>query len=155
MSKFVTRIDTVATLLHDHPQVKGGFPDSSRFIEAIEEDIGVSAGEYSFHPKLMSDIKSLKISHDVWLLWWKNIFIGQFTDDYYTDGRGIIEYIDDPFWNDLLVSEKPFVFDENWNVHDLKIRATDQFVEYLKTHDRIHDWYDLRYKRPEGLNDVN
>lgn len=143
------RIDVSGFSLYEHPEVFAGFPKHPDFLNALAEDLQTNVDNFTVHPSLMSHVKSLKVTDDAWLMWWGDIFIGQFTSEYYIQGGGVIEYIDDAFWNDLIIFDGTALFEHNNCWGDLKIRAERRFVDYLVVQDTRWNWYERQYKRPD------
>lgn len=146
MTLQLKRIDINAAWLHTHPDCFT--PNMDEYAFEIAGDLSLDVDVVKFNQDLLVDVKCLEVSPDNLLFWWKDIFIASYTRDYYTDGSGVFEFVNNNFWYDFIIKEDgDEIFVEAACEGDMKISVKIKYHDWLveKGFDKetINDFYDV------------
>lgn len=146
------RIDINAAWLHSHPDCKPWDDKLADLLEIIADDAEVYITNIDLNESIKSDLKTLKINTDTYLMWWKNIFIGILYKEYRLDDTDLIEFVCPKFWDDFIQLTKD-ADPLSWDIEllwmecegDLKITVPVEYKNWLveKGFDKetINDFY--------------
>lgn len=146
------RVDITAAWLHSHPDCFT--PDMDKYALEIASDLLLDVKVIKFNQDFLADIKCLETSPDNLLFWWKDIFIARYTNDYYIDGSGSFEFVNNNFWYDFDIKEDgKEIFVETACEGDMKISVKMKYHDWLvkKGFDKetINDFYNINvYPKP-------